>query len=158
MHYKATKTSIETMDDLLFGGPITVGSEASGESHRRVYYGLHLAQALPFPKTFLDDAYHIRQQLQVTSDAQLQTEGRMQAIWKQKKQVANLYEALVHIADMYSLAESNERGSSRRSGPPSSHNPNRNVVDHGGIEESKIKGWLTFLQYKFIQEVTSNRE
>lgn len=139
MHYKATKTDADTMDDLLFGNieDHPPNQNQSEVPRRRIYYGIQIAQALPFSQQFLDDAYAIRETLQRSSDIQVRAEGKTQSIWRQKKQVADLYEALVHIGDMYSL----------RGGTGS--------ADGQDVEERKIKEWLKFLQYKFIQEVTS---
>lgn len=157
MHYKATKTSVKTMDDLLFGEPVVFESESENPENggtsssttqpqrRRVYYGLHLAQALPFPSRFLSDAYEMREKLQIASDAQIGAEDRTQTVWKQKKQVVDLHEALVHIGEMYSLNKTSGDGSGGVS---------NNQAPKEGIEESKIKEWLKFLQHKFVQEVT----
>lgn len=146
MHYKATKTTIETMEDSLFGWTNnrngTINDEnGNGNKNKnnngkkeRIYYGISLAQALPFPKRFLKQAEVMRDCLQEASDKQASITSKSQQVWKQKKQIGDLYEALVHIGEIY--------------------NKKNNSFD---IEDNeKVKQWLIFLQHQFIRQVSSS--
>lgn len=121
MHYKATKTTVESIDGLLCGG------NTSGLS-----YGLMLAQALPFPAMFLDTAASIRRQLQDASNRQTAATSHTQQMWKQKKRVVDLHEALCHILQMYHVRAA--------------------TADDN---EDKIREWLKFLQDQFFLQASA---
>lgn len=154
MHYKATKTSSDNMDDLLYGNDkqqqVSPDKDSNNNSSNRLYYGLMLAKSLPFPQKFIDLAYENRNILQENENRQtlLNEKGSITEaaattidetstttstttklvgpaqLWRQKKKITDLYEALVHIDEIY--------------------------YENDTESDDQVKKWLLFLQNQFI--------